>query len=105
MPGPVRPVEAAAHEVRDQVAVRAGEGGLASPAPASSCHAVQAHQAAHPLLVDRDAGTAQLDVHPRHPVVPVGGIEDLVHQLDQFGLGHLPFGRPGLLAGLPVVEP
>jgi hypothetical protein len=59
---------------------------------------VQTHQAAHPLLVHPQPGAAQFVVHPGHAVVAVGDVEDLPHQLDEFGLGDLPPVRAGRLA-------
>jgi hypothetical protein len=97
--------EVASDQVGDLEAVGTGEGGAAAAPAAPAGHAVQAHQPSHLLLVDHQPGPAQLAVHPGHPVVAVGGVEDFAHQLDQLGLGDLTLGRPGRLSGLPVVEP
>jgi hypothetical protein len=94
-------VEAAADQVRDHVPNRgrgtwsgiAGDGsGQPSRAGASG---------ADPVLVDREAGAAQLVMHAWHPVIAVGRVEDLPPQLDQLGLDDLAFGRPGGLPGAP----
>jgi hypothetical protein len=65
---------------------------------------VSPHQAPDPFLVHREPGPAQLVMHPGHPVVAIGGVEDVAHQLDQFILGDLPLGRAGRLPLAPVIE-
>lgn len=67
-----------ADEVGDPVAVGAGEGGAAGAAgaaPVSAGHAVQAHQAGHPLAVHDHACLAERLVHARHAVVAIGVVE------------------------------
>ena len=55
------------------------------------------------LRFTTSAGLAQRLEHPRHAVVAVGLVEQLAHQRHEFGLGELTLGRPGRLAGGPVV--
>jgi hypothetical protein len=50
--------EAAADQVGDLVAVGSGEGGATGAAPVPAGHAVQAHQAGHPLGVHDQAALA-----------------------------------------------
>ena len=97
--------ERSTDQVGDRVAVGAGQRGPATTPDTAPGHGVQAHQAPHPLDVHHDTTMAEFAMHPRHPVVAVGRVEDLAHQADEFGLGDLTLGRLGRLPGAPVIEP
>jgi hypothetical protein len=105
-PRPVRRArrERPADQIGDHVPVKARDRG-ADPAPDTAArHAVAPHEAPDPLDVHHDPVVAEFSVHAGHAVVAVRGGEDLTHQRNQVGFGELAFGRPGRLAGAPVVE-
>ena len=64
-PQPVRSAwrERTANEIRDRVPVGPGDRGPTAAANAPASHAMQAHQAPHPLDVDLDAGVAEFAMH------------------------------------------